>query len=474
MKTRRLPALHSMLPALAASILWGPIGWGQSPGSVGTPVGTPDAAVRGADATLQEANPSITLTMLSKAIERNPRNARAFNERGKVYARMGRLEEAVVDYTRALEIEPAFAQALGNRGMAHRELRQFQAALADLDRLIAMRPDLAKAYHDRGETYRQMGLLTQATADYSKAAQLDPSMARQHAPQGSADRSPPPGPRQAVRGMRNADALAGTTQGARDIRPAVSRPLVQENPFVLPPERTAPDSPPADDSQEGPRTTSRSGNSHRPPTDEIVETSDEPRDPLADPQATSAAEGAATNAVSAPSAETSDEERQSAAPGRADTHSSRARGSRRPEAGTMHAGESEPDRGTQEEPGNRIASPARKLMPRSEANVTALEDETQREVAQPPKGRFNLWGKPTDQDAQSARVSFRKPQAKPLEAPSTAEAPVAASPPEPAPAAQRSRYLRKSSHCLRKSSRRLRKSSTRRRTSSRRRRRISS
>ena len=159
MKTRRLPALHCLLPVLAASILWGSLGWGQY-----RPGGAPQAA-SGTAPGAQDDNPSLMLTMLSVAIERNPRNARAYNERAKVYARMGKLEEAVADYTRALEIEPTFAQALGNRGMAHRDLRQFQAALADFDRLIALRPDLAKAYQEMGDREGAREILREVIAE---------------------------------------------------------------------------------------------------------------------------------------------------------------------------------------------------------------------------------------------------------------------------------------------------------------------
>src|SRR5262249_55209506 len=147
--------------SLGLGVPWNSIARAQAPGLLagGPPTGTAPANPANNGPSLLDANPPLTLTHLNAAIERNPRNARAYNERGKVYARMGKLREALADYTKALEIEPTFTQALGNRGLAYRDAKQYQLAIDDFNRVLAARPELAKAYHDRGETYRQMGQL---------------------------------------------------------------------------------------------------------------------------------------------------------------------------------------------------------------------------------------------------------------------------------------------------------------------------
>ena len=57
----------------------------------------------------------------SRAIELNPNNAAAYNNRGAAYWEKGELDRAFSDYNKAIELDPELANAYGSRGNAHRE-----------------------------------------------------------------------------------------------------------------------------------------------------------------------------------------------------------------------------------------------------------------------------------------------------------------------------------------------------------------
>ena len=47
----------------------------------------------------------------TKAIQINPKNAKAYNSRGTVYYSKGLYDKAIEDYTKAIQINPQYAEA---------------------------------------------------------------------------------------------------------------------------------------------------------------------------------------------------------------------------------------------------------------------------------------------------------------------------------------------------------------------------
>src|SRR5262245_13793197 len=161
---KRMRTQGSAVVVLSATIALGlctpraETAWAQAPGLLaGAPSGTPGTGgpvgvaadkAAGPGPSLLDANPSVILMHLTAAIERNPRNARAYNERGKLYVRLDKLQEAIADYTKALEIEPNFNQALGNRGLAYREGGHDQLAIDALSLRLPARREVGPDHHD--------------------------------------------------------------------------------------------------------------------------------------------------------------------------------------------------------------------------------------------------------------------------------------------------------------------------------------
>src|SRR6266511_3782105 len=59
------------------------------------------------------------IAALSEAIRLDPKNARAFNNRGFAYARKGDMDRAIADYNEAIRLDPNYALASANRGIAY-------------------------------------------------------------------------------------------------------------------------------------------------------------------------------------------------------------------------------------------------------------------------------------------------------------------------------------------------------------------
>ncbi|MER8395467.1 tetratricopeptide repeat protein [Mesorhizobium sp. M1340] len=75
-----------------------------------------------------------------EALSLNPKNLLASYNLGRVYVDLGRLDDAIEQFSQTLliEIEPAHRLALYNRGIAYFEQKKGEQALADLDAVIRM------------------------------------------------------------------------------------------------------------------------------------------------------------------------------------------------------------------------------------------------------------------------------------------------------------------------------------------------
>lgn len=93
---------------------------------------------------------------------------------GQVRSALGRLDDAVDDYTDAINRDPHYAPYYFDRaGVLHR-LGRDQEAIADYDTAIRMSPPIAEAYYNRGDVRAGLGDDEGALADFSYALELSP------------------------------------------------------------------------------------------------------------------------------------------------------------------------------------------------------------------------------------------------------------------------------------------------------------
>ncbi len=144
----------------------------------------------------------------SQAIELNPRDVDAYNNRGAayesngdfslaiqdfnmakrlkpdyaivyyncgvVYGKKGMLDIAIQNYSTAIKLNPDYAEAYSNRANVYSRQRKFDRAMADYKAAIQLRPALAETYYSRAVTRVDKGEVDEAINDYSKAIHLKP------------------------------------------------------------------------------------------------------------------------------------------------------------------------------------------------------------------------------------------------------------------------------------------------------------
>jgi tetratricopeptide (TPR) repeat protein len=150
----------------------------QPPVAVGNGVGDFNAGVEAA----RRGDSAAAIEHLSRAIDggdlRLDSLARAFNNRGVVYDRLGLQDRALADYDAAIALEPNYVHARYNRGALHNDRGDYDAAIADFDVVLQQRPNLALGFNQRGAAYFNKGLYGRAIEDFSQALRLDPKLAQ--------------------------------------------------------------------------------------------------------------------------------------------------------------------------------------------------------------------------------------------------------------------------------------------------------
>ena len=94
--------------------------------------------------------------------------------RGEAHYFDGEHDQAFSELTKAIEKDPALARAYETRGTAYNDKNEFDLAIADFTRVIEIKPTDAHAYLYRGMAYKNKGEYDLAVADYSKAVEIDP------------------------------------------------------------------------------------------------------------------------------------------------------------------------------------------------------------------------------------------------------------------------------------------------------------
>ena len=114
----------------------------------------------------------------NRSIQLDPAFVKAYSNRGNTYSSLGRYEEALADYNQALQLDHTFSVAYNNRGFAYLELKQYENALHDFNRAIALDSEYAEALTNRGFIYEKLNHHKEALEDYKRAIAADPEFAK--------------------------------------------------------------------------------------------------------------------------------------------------------------------------------------------------------------------------------------------------------------------------------------------------------
>jgi tetratricopeptide (TPR) repeat protein len=103
-----------------------------------------------------------------------PNSAAALSTRGKALRGLGKLDEAIADFTQAIELNPDHAPPYVDRGEAFHEDGQSQQAIQNYTRAIGIEPKFADAHAQRGLAYLRAGRAVEAGIDCDEALRLQP------------------------------------------------------------------------------------------------------------------------------------------------------------------------------------------------------------------------------------------------------------------------------------------------------------
>ena len=95
-----------------------------------------------------------------------------FIQRAQAYFELGSYELAIEDETRAIEIDPTNARAYNNRGVSYRELGDFEQSIKNFTKAIELNPQHPNPYYNRAKDYGALGDRDQMRRDMLTAAQM--------------------------------------------------------------------------------------------------------------------------------------------------------------------------------------------------------------------------------------------------------------------------------------------------------------
>ncbi len=116
------------------------------------------------------------IEIYTKAIELDPKNADAYNNRGYAKNVFGQHREAIEDFDKAIAVRPNYSMAFCNRGYTKQLLGQHAGAILDFEKAIELDPKYANNYGRKGCSLVKLGKKTEAIVWLEKGLKIDPNL----------------------------------------------------------------------------------------------------------------------------------------------------------------------------------------------------------------------------------------------------------------------------------------------------------
>jgi len=117
----------------------------------------------------------LAIADYSEAIRVNPKRADPYLNRGRAYVAKGDRDHAIADYADAIRNNPKFAEAYGNLCNALTIEGRLQTALASCNKSVQLEPRNPASLAFRGTVYLALRDFKRAEANYEEALALDPN-----------------------------------------------------------------------------------------------------------------------------------------------------------------------------------------------------------------------------------------------------------------------------------------------------------
>ena len=102
-------------------------------------------------------NRAEAFALVNRAIVAEPKDARGYFVRARLYESNHQPAKAISDYDQALRIDPNIAAAWQHRGGEHFKLAHIKESIADFDRFLALVPEQVPYHWQRGIAYYYAG-----------------------------------------------------------------------------------------------------------------------------------------------------------------------------------------------------------------------------------------------------------------------------------------------------------------------------
>ena len=120
------------------------------------------------------------MTIFNGLVKETPNHPQLHLNRGRILSRLGKIEEALVDFDLITSLEPYNTDFISDRAVVLHLLKRNEEALSELDRAANLDPKNPYRYSSRAYLKDRIGDLEGAIADYEKAIELDPEDAVSH------------------------------------------------------------------------------------------------------------------------------------------------------------------------------------------------------------------------------------------------------------------------------------------------------
>lgn len=113
------------------------------------------------------------VTAYNEAIKLAPTNGTAYYHRAKALEELGRIDEAISDYTFMIAFKTDLAKAFYNRGTLYSEKKIYRLAIEDFNSALKLDPKHKNAFYNRGAAYFNLKNYEKAAADFTSVIAID-------------------------------------------------------------------------------------------------------------------------------------------------------------------------------------------------------------------------------------------------------------------------------------------------------------
>jgi tetratricopeptide (TPR) repeat protein/transglutaminase-like putative cysteine protease len=117
---------------------------------------------------------AIAADLLKRVVELEPKHKFAWNNLGRAYRMMGKLEDATAAFRKQIEINPYDEFAYNNLGLAYQSQNRDDDAIAAFQKQIEINPLDKWAHKNVGQAYGRRKQFDRAAEELAKAAQITP------------------------------------------------------------------------------------------------------------------------------------------------------------------------------------------------------------------------------------------------------------------------------------------------------------